>query len=209
MASHNRTDFLVHHYSSSPSPLPWSVADLASNSSWFDDASAEWQAYTTTVSSLDELNSTVNATDEHGGARHDDIITNKGVQAVFCILYTLIFILGMFGNALVCYVVGRNRSMQTVTNLFITNLALSDVLLCMLAVPFTPLYSFLRRWIFGKALCHLMPYAQMCIFVGYVSIHSLCYKHHYDSASESHQYTPSDLMRLPRAPNINPFSAMP
>jgi neuropeptide F receptor len=73
----------------------------------------------------------------------DDIIHNRAVQAVFCMLYTVIFVLGIFGNVLVCYVVGRNKAMQTVTNFFITNLALSDILLCTLAVPFTPLYTFL------------------------------------------------------------------
>ena len=47
-----------------------------------------------------------------------------------------------------------------VTNLFITNLALSDILLLSLAVPFTPMYTFIQEWIFGKALCHLVLYAQ-------------------------------------------------
>lgn len=58
----------------------------------------------------------------------------------FYALYILIFITGILGNALVCYVVITNRSMQTVTNLFILNLALSDILLCTFSVPFTPLY---------------------------------------------------------------------
>lgn len=80
----------------------------------------------------------------------DDIIHNRAVQAVFCMLYTVIFVLGIFGNVLVCYVVGRNKAMQTVTNFFITNLALSDILLCTLAVPFTPLYSFLVSSVLKK-----------------------------------------------------------
>ncbi|XP_033331589.1 prolactin-releasing peptide receptor [Megalopta genalis] len=90
----------------------------------------------------------------------DFVITNTAAKVVFSIFYGSIFVLGVFGNVLVCYVVIRNRQMQTVTNLFITNLALSDVLLCMLAVPFTPLYTFLGGWIFGRTLCHLVPYAQ-------------------------------------------------
>ncbi|XP_048514772.1 prolactin-releasing peptide receptor-like isoform X2 [Athalia rosae] len=89
-----------------------------------------------------------------------DLMANSAVQAVFCILYGNIFVLGLCGNVLVCFVVARNRQMQTVTNLFITNLALSDVLLCILAVPFTPLYTFLGGWVFGNTLCHLVPYAQ-------------------------------------------------
>lgn len=90
----------------------------------------------------------------------NDVTSNFVVQIIFCVFYANIFVLGVFGNVLVCYVVARNRQMQTVTNLFITNLALSDVLLCVLAVPFTPLYTFLGGWVFGKTLCHLVPYAQ-------------------------------------------------
>ncbi|KAJ6643971.1 Neuropeptide Y receptor type 2 [Pseudolycoriella hygida] len=93
-------------------------------------------------------------------ATQSDYIHNRLVQSFFIVLYMLIFAMGVFGNVLVCFVVFRNRLMQSVTNLFITNLALSDILLCILAVPFTPSYTFLRRWIFGTILCHLVPYAQ-------------------------------------------------
>ncbi|KAF6209074.1 hypothetical protein GE061_014817 [Apolygus lucorum] len=89
-----------------------------------------------------------------------NVIHDKIIQSLFCILYTSIFVLGIFGNGLVCYVVGRNRAMHTVTNCFITNLALSDILLCALAVPFTPTYSFLQRWAFGPLLCYMVAYAQ-------------------------------------------------
>jgi len=89
-----------------------------------------------------------------------DFISHFGVQAMFVVIYTTIFVLGIFGNALVCIVVGRNKAMQTVTNFFITNLALADILLNSLAVPFTPLYTFLQKWIFGKVLCHLVAYGK-------------------------------------------------
>lgn len=89
-----------------------------------------------------------------------DYIHNRIVQSFFILIYILIFVAGVFGNVLVCFVVFRNKLMQSVTNLFITNLALSDILLCILAVPFTPSYTFLRKWIFGTILCHLVPYAQ-------------------------------------------------
>ncbi|XP_066994813.1 prolactin-releasing peptide receptor [Anabrus simplex] len=115
-----------------------------------------------TTESLNKLDDFARDNGTDGNYTDDDfdIIQDEAVQALFCILYSTIFVLGVFGNVLVCYVVGRNRAMQTVTNFFITNLALSDILLCALAVPFTPLYSFLGRWIFGSALCHLVAYAQ-------------------------------------------------
>ena len=103
-----------------------------------------------------------------------DITSNGLVQLIFDILYVHIFMLGVFGNVLVCFVVARNRQMQTVTNLFITNLALSDVLLCVLAIPFTPLYTFLGRWIFGRTLCHLVPYAQgVSVYISTLTLTSI------------------------------------
>lgn len=104
----------------------------------------------------------------------DDVIHNRLVQVFFCILYVTVFILGVFGNVLVCFVVLRNKAMQTVTNIFITNLALSDILLCILAVPFTPIYTFMGRWAFGRTLCHLVPYAQGCsIYISTLTLTSI------------------------------------
>ncbi|XP_045483923.1 prolactin-releasing peptide receptor-like [Pieris rapae] len=105
---------------------------------------------------------------------YENIIDNKWVQTVFCIIYTIIFVLGLLGNVLVCFVVIRNRAMQTVTNLFITNLALSDILLCLFAVPFTPLYSFRGSWSWGSLLCHMMPSAQGCsVYISTLTLMSI------------------------------------
>ncbi|XP_068220309.1 prolactin-releasing peptide receptor-like [Palaemon carinicauda] len=89
-----------------------------------------------------------------------NILSYSVTQAIFYIEYFTIFLLGIFGNCLVCYVVFRNKNMHTVTNYFITNLALADILLCVLAVPFTPLYTFMGEWLFGSVLCHIVTMAQ-------------------------------------------------
>ena len=89
------------------------------------------------------------------------------LMSLFIVLYSLIFIIGFIGNTLVVFVVIRNQTMQTITNIFITNLAVSDICMCLLAVPFTPMSFFINSWIFGKALCHLVPMT-LCISV-YVS----------------------------------------
>lgn len=104
----------------------------------------------------------------------ENIIDSKWVQTGFCIVYTIIFVLGLLGNTLVCFVVIRNKAMQTVTNLFITNLALSDILLCIFAVPFTPLYSFRGIWSWGSLLCHIMPFAQGCsVYISTLTLMSI------------------------------------
>ena len=115
----------------------------------------------------DEYYSTTNSSS-------DKIFENVFVQASFSIFYIAIFVIGIFGNVLVCYVVCRNKAMHTVTNFFITNLALSDILLCCLAIPFTPLYTFIGRWIFGKAMCHLLTCSQgISVYISTLTLTSI------------------------------------
>ena len=98
---------------------------------------------------------------ENGTARVDDVMDHPVVQVHIYALYAIILVVGLVGNVLVVFVVANNKAMQTVTNVFIANLALSDILLCVLAVPFTPLYFYLNEWTFGKILCHLVVYSQV------------------------------------------------
>ena len=46
----------------------------------------------------------------------------------------------------------RAKHMHTVTNLFILNLAASDIVMCLFSVPFTPLQSFTGKWYFGETM---------------------------------------------------------
>ncbi|KAH8419525.1 hypothetical protein KR222_004073 [Zaprionus bogoriensis] len=148
----------------------WSSTDLtptmsSSSSSSSSYASSTAGTGTTSMPSSGELEDL---------EERPDIMHNQLVQLFFYVLYTTVFVLGVFGNVLVCYVVLRNRAMQTVTNIFITNLALSDILLCVLAVPFTPLYTFMGRWAFGRTLCHLVSYAQGCsIYISTLTLTSI------------------------------------
>lgn len=109
------------------------------------------------TSSQDELIQSIiaNATSYAGDRMPPDEYINSmpSLKAFFYCLYVLIFVIGITGNTLVCYVVIRNKNMQTVTNLFICNLALSDILLCMFAVPFTPLYLLtFRVWVSDNSI---------------------------------------------------------
>ncbi|UYV75772.1 PRLHR [Cordylochernes scorpioides] len=88
---------------------------------------------------------------EQPSVKTADHVTSIPAIKVFCYcVYIVIFLLGISGNVLVCYVVFRNSSMHTVTNLFISNLALSDILLCMFAVPFTPMYYYMGEKLYRE-----------------------------------------------------------
>ena len=104
----------------------------------------------------------------------ENFMKKPAVQAIICLHYLVIFILGVFGNCLVCFVVFRNKHMHTVTNYFIANLALADILLCILAVPFTPMYYYMERWVFGSVLCTMLAMAQgMSVYVSTLTLTSI------------------------------------
>ncbi|XP_037116268.1 neuropeptide Y receptor Y2, like [Syngnathus acus] len=90
----------------------------------------------------------------------EDPIRLPGVQVVLIVAYTAIILLGLVGNSLVIYVIYRFKTLRTVTNFFIANLAVADLLVNVLCLPFTLVYTLQGEWHFGAALCFLVPFAQ-------------------------------------------------
>ena len=52
------------------------------------------------------------------------------VVAVLSLAYLLVFVFGIVNNCLLMLAVYRNKELRTVTNYFIVNLALADILVC-------------------------------------------------------------------------------
>jgi neuropeptide Y receptor len=55
-------------------------------------------------------------------------------------------IVGATGNLLVILVVIRNRAMRTARNVFIVNLAISDLMLCLITMPLTLVEILYMTW---------------------------------------------------------------
>ncbi|KAJ0019448.1 hypothetical protein NQD34_007017 [Periophthalmus magnuspinnatus] len=86
--------------------------------------------------------------------------------------YTVVALVGVFGNYLLLYVICRTRKMHNVTNFFIGNLAFSDMLMCATCVPFTLAYAFNPHgWVFGRFMCYLVYLIQPVTV--YVSVFTL------------------------------------
>lgn len=68
------------------------------------------------------------------------------------ILYTIVCIVGLLGNTLVIYVVLRFSKMQTVTNMYILNLAIADQCF-LIGIPFLITTMHLGEWTFGSTMC--------------------------------------------------------
>ncbi|XP_071316071.1 cholecystokinin receptor type A [Trachinotus anak] len=79
-------------------------------------------------------------------------------QTVRIVLYSLIFLLSVLGNSLIIAVLVRNRRMRTVTNLFLLSLAVSDLMVSLVCIPFTLIPNLMRDFIFGIGICKLVMY---------------------------------------------------
>lgn len=83
------------------------------------------------------------------------------VITVFGFIYANIFLLGLIGNLSIVCLTFRHRHLRIVQNIFILNLALSDIIVCLLSLPFTPVTNVYKNWIFGQPICHLLPLVQV------------------------------------------------
>lgn len=89
-------------------------------------------------------------------------ITSHVVGSIILITaYAILICISLFGNSIVCYVIMRNRRMYTVTNFFIANMAVSDLFVTCLNVPFTIARNVLDEWPFGDFFCHLVNFSLM------------------------------------------------
>ncbi|XP_013996372.1 neuropeptide FF receptor 2 [Salmo salar] len=90
-----------------------------------------------------------------------DLYLHKpSVVVVFIVSYLLIFLVCMVGNGVVCFIVLRSKNMRTVTNLFILNLAISDLLVGIFCMPTTLVDNIITGWPFGRLVCKLSGMVQ-------------------------------------------------
>lgn len=67
----------------------------------------------------------------------------SNTEATFLASVNVVFSLcGIFGNVLVLIVVARNRQLHTVTNIFISSLALADLLVCIVVQPMNAVFLY-------------------------------------------------------------------
>ncbi|KAK3542832.1 hypothetical protein QTP70_004645 [Hemibagrus guttatus] len=82
----------------------------------------------------------------------------KEMDSVRILLYSVIFLLSVFGNLLIIVVLVVNKRMRTVTNSFLLSLAVSDLMMAVFCMPFTFIPNLLEDFIFGAAMCKIVAY---------------------------------------------------
>ncbi|XP_047022796.1 RYamide receptor-like [Helicoverpa zea] len=93
---------------------------------------------------------------------HTDEDIASGVFKIFVyVMYIAVFVAALLGNGLVCSVVHTTPRMKTVTNYFIVNLAVGDILMTLFCVPFSFVSMLLLRyWPFGAFMCKAVNFSQ-------------------------------------------------
>nr|XP_056713612.1 C-C chemokine receptor type 5-like [Euleptes europaea] len=72
-------------------------------------------------------------------------------------LYSLVFIVGLLGNALVVLILIRFKKLKSMTDIYLLNLAISD-LLFIVSLPFWA-YAAGSQWVFGNTMCRILSAA--------------------------------------------------
>ena len=117
----------------------------------------------TTNGSFWGLNTT-NILDEYSCTPFEsDTIVSKGVKIS---LYCVLLLFSVIGNSLLIAIIKRSKRMKTITNYLIANMAVSDILITVLAVPrkITEILLGPRRWLIdgllGSVLCKSVSFFQ-------------------------------------------------
>lgn len=76
------------------------------------------------------------------------------------IIFLFIFVLGVLGNGTVVYIFYQHKSMRTVANVYILSLAVGDLALILISVPFvSTIYTF-ESWPYGLLMCKISEFAR-------------------------------------------------
>lgn len=98
------------------------------------------------------------------------------VIVLLSLLFIVIGTVGLLGNGLVIIVILFDRKMrQSVTNIFIMNLATADFIIMLIGIPEIVQFMVNRGWLLGPALCRVNRFSLVvCLYVSILSLVSVC-----------------------------------
>ncbi|KAF3836543.1 hypothetical protein F7725_029101 [Dissostichus mawsoni] len=91
----------------------------------------------------------------------------------YAMLYSLLILAIVFGNVLVCMAVVRERSLQTTTNYLVVSLAVADLLVASLVMPWAVYLEVVGgAWLFSRLYCNV--FVTLDVMMCTASILNLC-----------------------------------
>lgn len=106
--------------------------------------------------------------------------TNKTISAagfdqlaiIQMMCFPLITAAGLIGNTLICFAVFKRRRLR-ITDVFILNLAATDLATCVISIPFDFVEILMKQWPFGNVLCKTVYPLQTILMA--VSVYTLLF----------------------------------
>ena len=99
----------------------------------------------------------------------EDSTAETVVKSIFMSVFML---LAIIGNILVCIAIRKYKRLKTMTNYYVFNLAIADLLYGLTGMPLLLITTVAGKWILGSALCQLSGTLQTLFVL--VSIWTLC-----------------------------------
>ncbi|XP_012865071.1 PREDICTED: D(2) dopamine receptor isoform X2 [Dipodomys ordii] len=90
----------------------------------------------------------------------------------YAMLLTLLIFVIVFGNVLVCMAVSREKALQTTTNYLIVSLAVADLLVATLVMPWVVYLEVVGEWKFSRIHCDI--FVTLDVMMCTASILNLC-----------------------------------
>ncbi|XP_067826847.1 D(2) dopamine receptor A-like isoform X1 [Heptranchias perlo] len=90
----------------------------------------------------------------------------------YAMLLTLLIFVIVFGNVLVCMAVSREKALQTTTNYLIVSLAVADLLVATLVMPWVVYLEVVGEWRFSRIHCNI--FVTLDVMMCTASILNLC-----------------------------------
>ncbi|KAM7432572.1 hypothetical protein ABFA07_017011 [Porites harrisoni] len=88
-----------------------------------------------------------------GSSSHDPLKRSYSQIGLEVALAILISLMSFLGNLLVVYVVHKDSRLKSLTNIFIQNLALTDIAMATLHMPYWVISLYTGTWIFSETWC--------------------------------------------------------
>ncbi|XP_052121994.1 orexin/Hypocretin receptor type 1-like isoform X2 [Frankliniella occidentalis] len=87
-------------------------------------------------------------------------VYKEASHIVLIACYVPLFLVALFANCLVIFVVFKYHYMRSVTNYFLVNLSFADLLVTLICMPMAVGTNVSKLWIYGEVMCMLTTYFQ-------------------------------------------------
>ena len=108
--------------------------------------------------------------------------------AMETIVAIIVTVIALGGNVLVCTAVYRNRNLHTRQNVYIVNLAVSDIVVAVFVMPLCTGVLITGRWSYGKTLCRMEGFIAMIANINALETMTLIAVHRYFKVVHSRLY---------------------